>query len=114
MGTPGPAAKPTRTPKRHGARSRVWFLTQLVAPIAACGLLAFLYVYVEVTSRFEGQIWKLPSRVYSDRLLVHPEDQVSQAALVRRLVRCGYAASNAPPARPGEYRKTATTLDVFL
>ncbi len=85
-----------------------------MAPIAAGLLLLLLYVYVEITTRFEGQLWKFPSRVYSDRLLVHPGDPISQAALVRRLVRCGYASSSSPPSRPGEYRRTATILDVFL
>jgi len=100
--------------RRSGSRSRAWLFVRLAATVAVCGLLAVLYVYVEVTTRFEGQIWKLPSRIYSDRLLLHPGDPVSQAALMRRLVRCGYAASTAPPSRPGEYRRTATTLDAFL
>jgi penicillin-binding protein 1B len=73
----------------------------------------FVYLYVQVTNRFEGQLWTFPSRVYSDRIALAPRGAIGSTAVVEQLRRNGYAPTDAIPARPGEYRLKARTLELY-
>lgn len=81
-------------------------------PLLVLGAAVLLYLYVEVTTRFEGRLWKLPSRVYSDRLVLRVGSAVPPGALVDRLDRSGYVEDD--PTRPGVYSKRGETLEVYL
>ncbi len=82
-------------------------LTVMAAAVA-------LFLYVEVTSRFENRLWALPSGIYSSTLTLNAGSPVDASALVRRLDRCGYGSIGDDPARPGQYRWVGDRLEVFL
>jgi penicillin-binding protein 1B len=84
----------------------------LTAGVIVAGIL--VHLNVEVTSQFEGRLWKLPSRIYSDSLVVHPGSAVSRSALTLRLDRMGYVRSSDLPDRAGEYRLSGRTLEAYL
>ena len=46
-------------------------------------------VAVSLTRRFEGRLWMLPSRIYSDVLVLSPGDPLEARELARRLDRSG-------------------------
>jgi len=56
----------------------------------------------------------LPSRIYSDVLLLSPGDRVGPSELARRLDRSGYAQVAGTPRRPGQYAVGSSTIDVHL
>ncbi len=103
-----------RKRKRRSLAGRL----RLVAALALTGFVlvaaVLVYVFGEVTSQFEGRLWKLPSRIYSDSLVVRTGSAVPPSALTRRLDRMGYTRSDLPPSRPGEYRFRGRTLDAYL
>ncbi len=103
---------PTETsspPKRR--RLRRW--TRLALILGAIAAVVLLYLYVEVTTRFEGRLWDLPSHVYSARLALSPGDALTPAELIARLDRCGYGKVEGRGAlRPGQYRRRGEQLEV--
>jgi len=70
-------------------------------------------LYVSVTNRFDGRLWRIPSQIYSDSLLLTPGSWIPKAALVARLERSGYARTTGPPQRPGQYRERETRLELL-
>jgi penicillin-binding protein 1B len=113
------------TKKRAGARKkrrrkgrprgRPLRVVLAVATVVGVGCaLVLLYLYVEVTRRFESRLWTAPSTVYSAPLTVPRGASVSIGDLARRLDRCGYARVADRPARPGQYRVGAGSLEVRL
>ncbi len=113
MRTDGSA--PTRKPARRRSppRWRRW-LFGLGVPIAVAAAILVLAVYTQITLTFEGRLWTLPARIYSARLRVAPGQVVDANALVARLDRSGYARVVTIPSHPGQYRKRAGTVDLFL
>ncbi len=73
-----------------------------------------LALYVSVTSRFDGHLWAIPSRVYSDILPLTPGARLSREALVARLERSGYARIGDPPRRAGQFSVRGGVVDVHL
>ena len=97
--------------KRGGARRLLLRLAIVVFAVAALGL---VYLNVSLTRRFEGRLWSLPARVYSDVLALEPGVALEARDLAGRLDRSGYARTSGEPLRPGQYRQRADTLDVHL
>ncbi len=87
--------KRRRKRRSRASRIRVFVSLALTAGVIVAGIL--VHLNVEVTSQFEGRLWKLPSRIYSDALVVHPGSAVSRSALTLRLDR-------SRPARPAHGR----------
>lgn len=88
-------------------------MAKLGLALSALLALLLLYLYVEVTSRFEGRLWDLPSHVYSARLAVAPGTALTPAELTARLDRCGYAKREGrAPLRAGQYRRRGGELEV--
>jgi len=73
----------------------------------------FVYGWVEVSTRFDGRLWKLPSRVFSAPAAVRPGSTVPRAALVRLLSRSGYGVLDPSAPRPGHYREQASALEIY-
>src|SRR3984893_2260035 len=71
----------------------------------------------EVVARFSGKRWNIPSRIYSDSLLIYPGQDLKDLGFFERLARLNYH-----PVDPGEvttrgeysYDKKRGKLDVFL
>lgn len=112
--TPDASDKGARRPRRR----RRGCLARLVLLVAVPGLVAAailgVILYAEVTLTFEGRLWSLPSRVYSDRLSVATGDPVARDEIVGRLERSGYARIESEPSRPGEFRVRGNRLEVIL
>ena len=86
----------------------VVMLTALVATVYAS------FILDEVKARFDGGRYTVPSRVYSDGLLIFPGQRLSADQLVRRLQRLGYRARSKGPKAVGEYRRRGRTVNVYL
>lgn len=70
-----------------------------------------VYLDFEIRSTFEGRRWAVPARVYARPLELFTGASLSPDQLTRELQRLDYRAV-ADPARPGEYRRTGSTLDI--
>jgi penicillin-binding protein 1B len=96
-------------PRRRNLRR--W--AKLALTVGAVLAVVLLYLYVEVTTRFEGRLWDLPSHVYSARLALSPGDALTPAELTARLDRCGYGKQEGRgPLRAGQYRRKGDQLEV--
>jgi penicillin-binding protein 1B len=91
----------------------------LVGGGAVLGLLLFFagyLVYLDqvVVRKFEGQRWKLPSKIYSVPFRLSPGMEVEGAALVSRLTHLGYFRVARPVRQGGEFRQSQDGIEIFL
>jgi penicillin-binding protein 1B len=66
-----------------------------------------------VSSRFDNRRWNLPSRIYSDLTVLEPGGPGSEDRLIAKLERLFYEAVPDAPERPGHYRRSGNSVDVF-
>jgi penicillin-binding protein 1B len=64
-----------------------------------------VYLDHEVTTLFEGRIWKLPARVYARPLEIYQGKQLSVADLQTELSLLNYTRVSQLPAKPGQYHR---------
>ncbi len=83
-----------------------------VAAVIVGGIFAFS-VDQELTAKFEGKRWKLPSQVFSDTLSVTPETTFSTSGLVDRLRRLNYREVNNEPKQVGEFHQRDNALEIY-
>ena len=102
--------KPVKSGRRVWIRIMLWLLVIGVAAGAAGGGL----LYRSLVSKFEGARWRLPSRVYSDSLLLYPGLDIARAGLLERLDRLGYRAVDRRPDSPGLFHRSGRVLEIFL
>src|SRR5260370_32050164 len=58
----------------------------------------------EVVARFSGKRWNIPSRIYSDSLLIYPGQDLKDLGFFERLARLNYhPLEPAKGNNPGEY-----------
>ena len=93
---------------------RYRWLLGLGVPLLVVALVVVLAVFTQITLTFEGRLWRLPSRVYSARLHLIPGTVVDRDALAARLDRSGYARLDGSPGKPGQYRKRAGAIDLYV
>jgi penicillin-binding protein 1B len=72
------------------------------------------FLFVIVTERFEGERWDLPSKIYSDSLILYPGQDITGIRLIDRLTRLDYRPVSMHPERPGEYHLSPDRLEIFL
>ncbi|MDH3626560.1 MAG: PBP1A family penicillin-binding protein [Acidobacteriota bacterium] len=105
--------RPTKR-RRKRSTARRWFplavRVLLVAFVAS--LLLFVYLDVSLSRRFDGRLWRLPSRVFSDLGTVVVGEHYPPDQLLGRLERHGYTESTEKKLRAGQYRFQASTLTV--
>ncbi len=106
--------KPRRGRRKSGRPRRLRRLAAVAAVLAVAAIAVLLYLYVEVTSRFESRLWALPSGIYSSTLTLTAGSPVDAGYLTRRLDRCGYGRTDGDPAKPGQYRLAGGRLEVCL
>ena len=99
---------------RSNRPRRLKRLAAAAAVVAVVAAAVLLYLYVEVTRRFESRLWAFPSGIYSSTLTLTEGSPVDAGYLTRRLDRCGYGRTRADPARPGQYRLAGGRLEVCL
>ena len=71
----------------------------------------------EVVARFSGKRWNIPSRIYSDSLLIYPGQNLNDVGFFDRLARLNYHPVDAGKvASRGEYSfdRKSSKLDIFL
>jgi penicillin-binding protein 1B len=101
--------------RRRGVRrARLRPLAGVVIFLLVAASAYFLHLYVSVTTRFDGRLWTMPSRVYSDVLSISPGDRLSPSALAARLERSGYASVGGRPSKTGQFRRIDALLEVYL
>mgnify|MGYP006273293579 FL=1 len=106
-------------PKNKLSRRRLLFYPASAACITlllAAGAFA-LYCYSlshHIEKRFSGRKWSIPSKVYSDSLLLYPGQRFPRPALVEKLTRLDYQAVSHMPQKKGEYRQQENSLLVYL
>ena len=105
-------------------RTRKWFLKlRYLIPMA------FVLVLVAVTAgvffyclhlsdlidqRFSGRRWSVPSRVYSDSMILYPGQTIPKDVVVAKLTRLGYRPVESRPEIKGRFRAAGSRIDVFL
>jgi penicillin-binding protein 1B len=83
--------------------------------LALLGLAAWVVVLErQVTSKWEGRKWSLPSRVYSDAYLVYPGRRLDAEDFEARLRRLGYLEQAGGVDDPGEYAREEGEWLVYL
>jgi penicillin-binding protein 1B len=102
-----------RRGRRRGRGSRVGTVLAFAACLLALSLVGVLALYVTITHRFDGRLWQLPTRVYSDTLVLSVGQPVSLAELIERLERCGYARTTQALRAPGHFRPGTASLELY-
>lgn len=69
-----------------------------------------------VTAKFEGRVWKLPSKIYSDTFLMYPGIKLRSEELEAKLLRLGYRETDSKLQFSGEYRisKKENLVEIYL
>ncbi|MBA2566097.1 MAG: PBP1A family penicillin-binding protein [Gemmatimonadetes bacterium] len=124
-GDPSPARSGTRstgsggsTTSRGSRGGRRWRRGAVVG-LAALGLLAVLLtVYAlslerEITAKWQGRKWNIPSRIYSDVEPIYPGLNLARSEIPIKLESLGYRRVSATP-RPGQYSRSRDRLTIHL
>ncbi len=103
--------------RRRGGRSRIWrILLWLLLIAILLGLVVGIpWVWKldsQVTSRFEGNRWELPARVYARPLELYAGLKLSPRALKRQLEWLHYVKVHAVR-KPGEYSVRGGQFDIY-
>jgi penicillin-binding protein 1B len=103
--------------KRRSPRRRIPVGKTLA--IAGCAVLAGLVAIGivlerQVTDKWEGRKWNLPSRIYSDAFLLHPGRRLDARDFEARLERLGYLEQAGGVDEPGEFAKGEGRWLVYL
>jgi penicillin-binding protein 1B len=110
--------RPARRIPRLPRRLARWQLPALAAAALLLVLLVVGGLYIlslerEITAKWEGRKWNLPSRVYSDVEPLYPGLNLAQAEIPEKLESLGYQRVNGT-LQPGHYSRTRDRLTVYL
>jgi penicillin-binding protein 1B len=102
--------------KRSFLRRIPLFRILAVAGLAAlAGVIAYgIVLERQVTAKWEGRKWNVPSRIYSDAYLLHPGRRFDAADFNARLDRLGYLEQAGGVDEPGEYARGDGRWLVYL
>jgi len=98
--------------KRKSRTLRIFLALSLLFIFFFAGYIA--YLDYQVIKKFEGQRWKLPSKIYSAPLVLSPGLDIEKSALVTRLRRLNYHPVKRPVRKAGEYYLTQNSLEIYL
>ena len=76
------------------------------------GLIVVAYITSVVAKRFEGRRWSLPSRIYSDILVIRSGDGGTAERLAAKLERLLYQRSSDRPASAGHFRVSGEVVEL--
>lgn len=70
----------------------------------------------QVTEKFDGQKWRIPSRIYADSYLIYVGINLRREDLIEKLRRLGYYEIQTTPKSKGEYRFAPAEglIDIWL
>lgn len=104
-------------PGRGRKRKKRMFLRFLVSILLFCVASFSLYLfYLDglVLKKFEGQRWKLPSKIYAAPLRLSPGLDLKKAAFVSRLKRLSYRRVTQAVQQPGEFYQSKNEIQLYL
>ncbi|WP_117233686.1 penicillin-binding protein 1B [Vibrio maerlii] len=113
----GPVKRKPRTTKRPSKKptwlKKAWGICWKLG-IAVFAVLLFIGIYLDsvVRDRFEGQLFQLPTVVYSRVLTVEPGSNISLAQVKKELDVLNYRKVRQPQ-YPGEYSSSSTKIEVI-
>ncbi|MCK9275068.1 MAG: PBP1A family penicillin-binding protein [Syntrophales bacterium] len=81
----------------------------IIASLFYCYLLS-----IHIDERFSGRRWSIPSRVYSDSVILYPGQKLNQESFDARLKRLGYREVEDEPEHKGELRRKGKILEIYL
>jgi penicillin-binding protein 1B len=107
-----------RSKRRAGRPSRAKTILKgmfLAAMLLTACLVAYgFYLSLEIDKRFSGRRWSIPSKVFSDTVILYPGQEIHRVSLERKLERLGYRKVNHKPRARGEMRFSGNTWELFL
>ncbi len=87
------------------------FLGGAAVVLLAAALVGF--IGSAVSARFDSRHWNLPSRIYSDVTVLEPGGPGSADRLTAKLERLFYESGSDSPEKPGHYRRTGDSVEVY-
>ena len=72
------------------------------------------YLSGKVTERFSSRRWSIPSKVYTDTMLLYPGQRLNVISFIEKLKRVGYHDAPGGPAMKGQMRRTPSGLRIYL
>lgn len=111
--------KSAKTKFRFGWLWRLgWVLFNIFYVLLILGILAGgIYAWnmtPDLRMRFEGKRWHIPSRVYSDSLMIMPGDDINAMGLEKKLERLHYQKIDEKISSPGTYKEHGGIYEVYL
>lgn len=91
---------------------RIFWIFFSLVPVFGAAYIA--YLDYQVVKKFEGQRWKLPSKIYSAPFKLAPGVDIEKSHLVSRLKRLSYRPVARPVKNAGEYYLTQDGIEIFL
>ncbi|MBI3803884.1 MAG: PBP1A family penicillin-binding protein [Nitrospirae bacterium] len=98
--------------KRKSRLLRIFLLLSVL--FIFCSVLYVAYLDQQVIKKFEGQRWKLPSKIYSSPFLLSHGLNIEKGGVVSRLKRLNYHPVKRPVRKSGEYYLTEGVLEIYL
>ena len=68
----------------------------------------------KIDKRFAARRWSIPSKVFTDTMLLYPGQRLNQRLFIKKLKRMGYRAISIRPDRGGEMQTIPNGLRIFL
>ncbi|MFO7688155.1 MAG: hypothetical protein R6V60_18915, partial [Desulfobacterales bacterium] len=94
-------------------KSIKWIAILLVMAAGAVSLYGW-YLSGRIEKRFSGQLWRVPSTVYSDTTLLYPGQRFDRKNLAEKLLSLGYRTVSGRPQHQGEMRMAKGAVEVHL
>ncbi len=111
----GKRKKRTRRKREKRIRLRFFILSlEVIGFLLIIASIYFLILYIEITSKFEGRIWAHPSKIYSEGLIVYPDQEITISVLTEKLMKMGYSKVSFSPQHQGQYRVLKNSVEVYL
>ena len=83
--------------------------------LALLGAIAYCWhLSGKVDERFSSRRWSIPSKVFSDTVLLYPGQRVNRNLFQEKLKRTGYRKVSKRPARKGEMQITGEVVRLYL
>ncbi len=109
----GPSPGRRRRPRGRIRRLPVVAALALLVACLAVGSLYLLTLEREITSKWEGRKWNIPSRIYSDAEPLYPGLNLARAEVPAKLASLGYRRVGGTPG-PGTFSRTSERLTIWL
>ncbi|MBT8489839.1 MAG: transglycosylase domain-containing protein, partial [Deltaproteobacteria bacterium] len=94
---------------------RLMVVTTVGLVIASVGLALYMwYLATIIDKRFSARRWSLPSRVYSDSMLLYPGQTVNLTLFYETLHHLEYRDVSRRPEQKGEMYRKESVLDIYL